>query len=224
MTTSRTIKGEVFVAPPDTEESKFNGGNALGFGWRPGRAKESISIENCVIDGRGVAEGLKLSFCHDVSVSDCIIYGGYEDCVDIVRGGNISFNNCIFISHCSNQHITIKGGAKNIVFTDCEFRDDFKSLFNGACIDLGNWTDYDDAVRPKTRGVKIINCKFNNIKNKILARVLYADKPEVTNCDGFVLKIPTFIVKLFWWGQRKGWLGKRRRMPEAWLEVYSHEL
>ena len=82
------VKDKTFLG----DKSRFDGSrddNALGFGWRPGRPKQSILIENCVIDANGVAEGLKLSYCHDVVVKDCKIIGGYEDCVDIVRG---SFN------------------------------------------------------------------------------------------------------------------------------------
>jgi hypothetical protein len=220
----KVIKNKTFIAHKEETQSKFSGGSALGFSWRPGQEEYELEIRDCVIDGSGAGEGLKLSFCSNVTVSNCIIYGGYEDCVDIVRGSNICFNNCVFVSNKTKQHITIKGGAKNIVFTDCEFRNNFKSIINGACVDLGNWTDYDDAVRPKTRSVKIINCKFNNITKKILSRVIYAERPIVENSDGFVFRIPTFIVKLFWFGQRKGWLGKRRSMPKEWLEVYPQEL
>lgn len=219
----KIIKNKTFIAAKEETHSKFTGGNALGLAWRPGEEKYEAEIRNCVIDGRGAGEGLKLSFCSNITVSDCTIYGGYEDCVDIVRGGDIFFNNCVFVSTNTAQHITIKGGAKNIVFTDCEFRNDFKSIFNGACIDLGNWTDYDDILRPKTKDIKIINCKLNNITKKILSRVIYAERPLVEGSDGLILRIPKFIVKLFWLGQRKGWLGKRRRMPTELLKVYPYE-
>ena len=78
-----TIKGKTFTG--DLKKGKQ--GNALGFMWRPGMPKQKIRIEDCTIDAGPVAEGLKLSYCSDVIVKNCTIIGGFEDCVDIVRGG-----------------------------------------------------------------------------------------------------------------------------------------
>lgn len=221
----KIIKNKHFTASqPDKAKDKFNGGSALSFAWRVGQEPYSLLIDSCTIDGSGVAEGLKLSFCNDVTVKNCEIIGGYEDCVDMVRGRNISFENCVFISQGTKQHITAKGGIKNLSFKNCIFENDFKYFFDGACIDLGNWTDYDDIDRPMNRNISIEACKMKNISNKILYRRLYSETPEVINSDGIGFRVPRIFVGLFWLGQRKEWLGKRRRFPKEWLKIHDCEL
>ena len=151
--------------------------------------------------------------------------GGSEDCVDIVRGENITFDNCTFFANSdTKQHITCKGGAKNITFKNCKFVGSFKNWWDGACIDLGNWTDYDDVDRPMVRNINIENCIMQDVGCRILYRRLYSETPVVTNSRGFRFNAPRLFVKLFWWLQRKGAIGPRRRFPEDWLKIYDFEL
>lgn len=221
----RKFKHQKFVVnTPERNKSKFNDTNALGFGWRPGDKRFALEIDRCEINGAGGSEGLKLSFCHDVVVKNSTILGGYEDCVDIVRGSNILFRNCKFISQGSAQHITIKGGVKDVRFEGCKFINPFEKWINGACIDLGNWTDYDDVDRPKTRNISIEDCRIQNMKFKALYRRIFSETPIVKNSDGFGIRVPGLFVKIFWHLQRKGKLGPRRRFPESWLKVYDIEL
>ena len=221
----KVIKNKTFRSSGSGEKSdKFNSLSALSFSWRFGQEPYSLLIDSCTIDGSGAAEGLKLSFCNDVTVRNCKIIGGRADCIDIVRGRNISFEDCRFIAKNTKNHITAKGGIKNLSFKNCIFENDFKYFFDGACIDLGNWTDYDDVDRPMNRNIVIENCKMKNIRNKILYRRLYSETPKVINSHGFGLRVPKIFVSLFWLGQRKGWLGKRRRFPEEWLKIYDCEL
>ena len=175
------------------------GSNALGFMWRPGMPKRKIRIENCTIDAGPVSEGLKLSYCHDVIVKDCTIIGGIEDCVDIVRGGFMLFENCRFVSNNSKHHFTIKCQVSNITIKDCVFVNDFRTLIDGALVDLGNWSDYDVIDLPKTKDIYIVDYKLENISwyKKIISRRLYADNPVIRG-DGIVLKIPRLLVWLFW--------------------------
>lgn len=218
------IDGETFSQDNlEDIESKFNDKNALGFGWRPGQKQYALSINNCEINGSGVSEGLKLSFCRNVNVDNCTIFGGYEDCVDIVRGENITFKNCKFISQNSKQHITAKAGIKNLSFINCTFVNSFRKFYDGACIDLGNWADYDDVDRPMVRNVLIEDCRMDNVGTPILYRRLYSETPQVKNSSGFKFNVPRIFVKMFWYGQRKGFLGPRRRFPSSWLEVYDFE-
>lgn len=218
------IKKDLFFNPnPGDPSSKFQDSSALAFSWSPGQERYSLSIKECEIDGRGVSEGLKLSFCRNAEVRDCIIRGGYEDCVDIVRGENISFKNCKFISQNSKQHITAKGGVKNLSFNNCTFVNSFSKFYDGACIDLGNWTDYDDVDRPMVRNVLIKDCKMEKVGFRVLYRRLFSEAPTVKNCHGFGLRVPRLFVKLFWTAQRKGWLGARRKFPESWLKIYDFE-
>lgn len=189
------IKGKTFKGDP----KKGKQSNALGFIWRPGMSKQKIRIEDCTIDAGPVAEGLKLSYCHDVIVKNCTIIGGFEDCVDIVRGGFMIFENCRFVSKNTKHHFTIKCNAYNITIKDCVFVNDFNKLIDGAFVDLGNWSDYDVDDLPKTKDIYIVDCKFENVSwyKKIISRRLYAETPVVRG-TGFILKIPRLFVWLFW--------------------------
>ena len=221
----KVLYGKFFAAKTSNDDSKFNDSNALGFSWRPGQPRYTLTIDSCTIDGGGASEGLKLSFCRDVTVRDCQIMGGNEDCVDIVRGENITFDNCTFFANeDTKQHVTCKGGVKNITFKNCKFVGSFQNWWDGACIDLGNWTDYDDVDRPPVRNIKIINCTMQDVGCGILYRRLYSETPQVTNSRGFKFKVPKIFVKMFWFLQRKGMIGGRRRFPEEWLTVYDFEL
>lgn len=190
-----TIKGKTFTG--DLKKGKQ--GNALGFMWRPGMPKQKIRIEDCTIDAGPVAEGLKLSYCSDVIVKNCTIIGGFEDCVDIVRGGFMIFENCRFVSKNTKHHFTIKCNASNITIKNCVFVNDFNKLIDGAFVDLGNWSDYDVDDLPRTKDIYIIDYKFENVSwyKKIIARRLHAETP-VNRGNGYILRIPRLFVWFFW--------------------------
>ena len=223
----------------DRETGKVRDTNALGLVYRPYWTDDQIPadhvfgpqvflaknilVEDCEIDGRGVAEGLKISFGHDVTIRNCIIHGGYEDCVDIVRGANICFSGCKFISYNTKQHFTIKGGCKNIQIEDCEFVNDFKNWYDGAILDIGNWCDYDQVKRPKVRHVKVNDCRLTNIKFKMLSRVLYGEAPTIIETGGFVFKVPSFITSLFFKLRNSGKLGKIKTISRPDRLVYNIE-
>ena len=173
--------------------------NALGFMWRPGMPSKKIRIDNCHIEAGEVAEGLKLSYCSDVVVTNTTIIGGFEDVVDIVRGGFMLFENCRFISKNTKQHFTIKCQASNITIKNCTFVNDFRTIIDGAFVDLGNWSDYDIDDLPKTKDIYIVDCKFENVSwyKKIISRRLYAETPIVRG-NGIILKVPRLFVWLFW--------------------------
>tara|TARA_B100002019_G_C21119205_1_gene522454 strand:+ start:180 stop:788 length:609 start_codon:yes stop_codon:yes gene_type:complete len=189
------IKGKTFKG--DLKKGKQS--NALGFMWRPGMPKQKIRIEDCTIDAGPVAEGLKFSYCHDVIVQNCTIIGGFEDCVDIVRGGFMIFEKCRFVSKNTKHHFTIKCNASNITIKDCVFVNDFNKLIDGAFVDLGNWSDYDIDDLPKSKEIYIIDYKFENVSwyKKIIARRLHAETP-VNRGSGHILRIPKLFVWLFW--------------------------
>ena len=183
----------------------------------------NIVVKNCVIDGRGCGEGLKISFGYNVYIENCIIHGGYEDCVDIVRGANITFKSCKFISYNTKQHFTIKGGCKNITIDDCEFVNDFSKWYDGAILDIGNWCDYDQYPRPKVRHVVVKDCRLTNIKFKLLSRTLYGNKPNVINTKGINFKVPSIITSLFFNLRNKGKFGSVRDVIPADKLVYDIE-
>lgn len=189
------IKGKTFKG--DLKKGKQS--NALGFMWRPGMPKQKIRIEDCLIDAGPVAEGLKFSYCHDVVVQNCTIIGGFEDCVDIVRGGFMIFEKCRFVSKNTKHHFTIKCNASNITIKDCVFVNDFNKLIDGAFVDLGNWSDYDIEDLPRTKDIYIIDYDFENVSwyKKIIARRLHAETP-VNRGVGYILRIPKLFVWFFW--------------------------
>ena len=184
---------------------------------------KNMHLKDCEIDGRGCAEGLKISFGYNVKVENCIIHGGYEDCVDIVRGANISFINCKFVSYNTKQHFTIKGGCKNITIDDCEFVNDFSKWFDGAILDIGNWCDYDQYPRPKVRHVSVKNCRLTNIKFKLLSRILYGNSVNVQNTEGYNFKVPSIITKLFFYLRNKSKLGPVKDVSMEDRLVYDIE-
>ena len=194
-------------ALPEEKRGPLSDSSALSLAWRPGHKEVSTLIKDCTIDGRAASEGLKLSFRSNVYVRGCLIFGGYEDCVDIVRGNDIVFDDCTFMSMNSKQHITIKGGAHNIIIKDCLFVNKYRKWYDGACLDLGNWTNYDIVKRPRVRNITINNCKTFDT-GSILARILYSDPPQVINTEGNILRVPRLVTNLFYWMRRKGWLGK----------------
>ena len=94
----------------------------------------------------------------NVSCHNLKIYGGDEDCVDIVRGSNHTFENCVF--HCgdSQQAFTIKAGASDITIKNCTF----KGKPSIGYIVLGQYSDYDFCKTIKTRRINVINCTFEH--------------------------------------------------------------
>ena len=189
----KTFQGNPFRANREWDD------NALGFGWRPHQPKQSILIKNCFIDANGVAEGLKFSWANNYHVLNCIIIGGYEDCVDIVRGGSGVFEKCQFVATGETKHhFTIKAGVSDILIKDCLFVNDFRHWYDGACIDLGNWSMYDTDKLEKTNNVRIINCSTVNMQFPLISRTIYARRPYIKNTRGFNFKIPNIFVQLFW--------------------------
>jgi hypothetical protein len=173
------------------ENSFFNDGknmsvhkssNALNLAWRPYWGEgtkdniwaKDIKLFNCNINGAEFGEGLKLSFPFNVIVEDCNITGGYEDVIDIVRGGNVLFKNCNFYSSIfSNQIATIKGGAHSIRFENCFFQNNnpkMKYMFH-----FGGWSDYDKYRKLETKSVEFVDCIAISLYNKVrIAKELFS--------------------------------------------------
>jgi hypothetical protein len=129
------IEDQVFLGSP-----KVSG--ADNHAHTPERLNPGILLlyRNCVFDARGASEALKFSRHWDIRVEDSVIIGGVEDCLDIVRGGNLTFERVTFTRNGAKQDVTLKGGALNISFIDCP---------GLRKIVLGDYTKYDPkAVLP----------------------------------------------------------------------------
>ena len=140
---------------------------------------ESVLIRNCTIRANRVEEALKLSASKDVVVDNCVLFGGDEDALDIVRGSDYVFRNVRFIAR-GNYAVTIKGGVQRVDFINCTFEGKPKTDY---FIDLGNWSDYDVLERPKTDHVRIDDATvFANgrVGGKPYAvRVMHAEPPNM---------------------------------------------
>jgi len=194
------VKGEVLKGDPDRFKGQDD--NALGFA-----NQRRILIEDCEIHADGVAEALKFSRCWMVVVTKCRIIGGYEDCIDIVRGGKILiYKNIIRASKKTRSFVTIKGGVHTVVLQE----NVFQGKVSGPIIDLGNWTNYDIVKRPKVRNVEIIGNSFQNTKGQSLYRRIHSEKPECLmnrGDQGDCKKMAWLIRKGYWCLRRHGFLG-----------------
>ncbi len=126
----------------------------------------NILLKDCEIHGDGgVEEALKFSASQFVVVSNCVLYGGKEDALDVVRGRNYVFHDVQFHA-LGNQGATLKASIKNLLIYRSSFHgrpqlkhvdEEFFGIYHpgGTFIDIGNWSDYDVIPRPLTTGVKI---------------------------------------------------------------------
>ena len=153
---------------------------------------EEITLET--IDGSGYSEALKISNVSNFKGKDLDIYGGYEDCVDIIRGSNHTLENCVF--HCDNsqQGFTIKAGVSDITIKNCVF----KGSPSIGYIVLGQYSDYDFCKEIKTRRINVVNCTF---ENEYVHPIISWNSEDI-NTDARIYKINP-IVKSFFFTFRK---------------------
>lgn len=141
-------------------------------------------------DGGGLSETLKFSCCKNITVdgNNHTIYGGIEDCLDIVRGCNYTFKNIHFVTNGAKQHVTAKSGLQNVIFENCTFSGKPKT----ACVVMGQYSDYNILKMPKTQHFLFKNCKFEYYKQAI--QLWYADSVVLENTDAKINKIPGIVV------------------------------
>ena len=142
---------------------------------------------------------LKFSLCSGVNIEDMDIYGGKEDCIDIVRGSNYFLKNLILRPSKKGCGITIKGGVHGVILENITFANE-----GGAYeIDLGNWTHYDYKSRRKVSAITIKNVKMAD-GGKVRIRVLHSAKPvflgDFSNIE--VVRYHPFVVASFFWLKR----------------------
>lgn len=210
-----TYEHQSFVGVPQNTTEDIH---ALGFA-----KEEVIRINDCNIDANGITEGLKFSKSWEVVVNNTHIIGGTEDCVDICRGGQMYFNGCVFEQNIGDQCFTIKGSARDILFENCTFKGSPKAAF----VDLGNYSNYDQVKRPKTRRISFVNCTFEIKWWKFWiagVRVLYAEKPSFKNCKGdSCIVIPQWFTAIFFWCRNQGWFGGKVVVDPSELIVEPRE-
>jgi len=148
-----------------------------------------ITYENGTFHGAGKSEAVKISNRREVTFKNCVILGGKEDCLDIVRGSIHTFDNCVFEASGSLQAATIKGGAEYIHFKNCTFKGKPKMGY----VVLGQYSDYNFCKDLKTKYISFDKCHFEDSDTPSVV-VWKADMPIIEECYANVKKIPTFIV------------------------------
>ena len=170
--------------------------------------KEILSLSE--IRGDNKSEALKSSNNIGVIVEGCHIYGGNEDCLDIVRG-EAKIINTKFYPENSQQAVTIKGSAL-VYLRNCKIYGNPK----GYDFSIGDFTIY-DAVQENRMKTKVVlqNCKAVDSVGKprsIKIKVIHGDC-EVYNTKSKVRKFPAFLVKIYFKIMR--WLISKERRNEA---------
>ena len=159
--------------------------------WKKARSNESHS--NLNIDGTHYSEALKLSNLHHVTITNFNLIGGSEDSIDVVRGSDYIFSDGIINLKDSQQGITIKGGAENVILKNIEFIGKPKLGF----IVLGQYSDYDFCRNLPTKNIFISNCKFppNNRPSLITWNVknIKTENNENFSC----IQIPKLLVCIY---------------------------
>lgn len=131
---------------------------------------------------------LKFSNAKDCIVKDCLIWGGKEDCVDMNRNCDaIVLEGCRLYTY-GTQHITIKGGTRNVYIKDTAFGGNPKNVE----IELGNYSEQSDEPP--------INIHLTNLTtlsgNPVRVRCLNACPCTVTVVGGNVKVYRPLWVKL----------------------------
>jgi hypothetical protein len=217
-TTNITINGQTFdksdTFNPDTADSKTDGLSVLCFS-----KNDDSKVNNCIIDGQDARWGGKASLTFGLEYNRCTFKNGTARAFDMVRGGNVTFTECIFENTVrkpvASQYtiaeqcdIGIKGGVHDVTFHSCIFND----------ILIGDYSIYDQQDRPKARRFTFINCK-NKDGGPIIIRGKYVEKDSI-NLVGTQAKMwvwPSFLTKLYWMFNRK--FGDKRK-PDGW-NVYD---
>lgn len=124
-----------------------------------------------------------------VTIQNCTIPGGSEDCVDLNNNcENILVQNCHF--HPNGEYgSTIKGGTHDVHYLNVVFDAHGKDVD----IDLGNWSDQNTV--DKTTKVTLENVTAADGK-PVVVRVLYADRPTVIGGNVQVKVIWPWVVWL----------------------------
>lgn len=129
------------------------------------------------------SETLKASNIRSLVLANKSVIGSREDCLDIVRMGNVWIKDCKFYTFNpykkTRTAITLKGGCESVKISNCFFEKDFESCH----IDLGGHTIY-WPLNP----FRFKECKAQLMKEVILG-------PFNTVEDGKPIKVKAYWVK-----------------------------
>ena len=156
------------------------------------------TIDGLTIDGSSYSEALKSSNRYNNRAQNCILIGGSEDCLDIVRGYGTFVNLEFRPTKKTRQSITAKGSC-SITLIGCEFHGNPKQ----ADITIGDFTIYDAVQRGRIKSdVNISNCKaFNDdgTERPIKITILHGNliNNSRTKANVKIKKYPSILVKVY---------------------------
>lgn len=174
-----------------------------------------------VIDGTGYSEGLKGSWREHIVVQTPTIRSGKEDCFDFVRGKDIVIRNALLISTLESpcrQYGTIKGGIQGFALNRCRLEGSPRGWFDFV---VGDFTIYDfDKARHPCRDIIFDDVvHVPDLKRKVSILVLYAERVEGLNGRYRIIRVPRWIVKVYFTLCRL--LLKDRRPPDYIKKPYE---
>lgn len=183
-----------------------------------GTQEPNSLVERCVIDGSGGEWGLKMPGNVGSMVRGCRLIGGKERALDIVRGSDLTFEDCVFTSGADRPRtssrwslaktcdIGIKGGAARITFVRCQMTD----------LLLGDHSIYDNAhtVGPRTSDLTLDSCAAPD-GGPVIIRVYNADLPTLSNgTKAVALRWIGPVVYVYFWIAGR-WIDSRMPASEA---------
>ena len=148
---------------------------------------------NCLIENETLcppdesyADTLKFSNAHGVTVRECSIFGGTEDCIDLNRGCTyITIKDCDLMP-AGKYAVTIKGGTSAIQLKNVFIHDHGDETD----IDIGNWSDQS---KEPTGSVILQNVCMTD-GSPVRCRVLWGERPIVIGGNVKVTVVPRVLV------------------------------
>lgn len=135
---------------------------------------------------------LKFSICKNVLIKDCLVVGGKEDCIDIVRGEGYTIQD-VNLYACGKNAITFKGAAIGLNISNLIV----ERHGSESDVELGQHSIYDSPLgKDKTKNIQLRN--VTSIDGKpVIVKVWNAEKPIVTGGNVKVKVVPWPIVKIY---------------------------
>lgn len=154
----------------------------------------NTSYTDLFADGTNFAEALKVSNLSDIKVSNFELIGGWEDCIDCVRGNNMIFYGGILISSKHTKtFVTAKGGIDGFILRNIELRKRPKWFWD---ISLGDHTIYNDMGDTTMMKNVVIDNVWRDDNKKVTILCLWCERPELLNGNYKLIMVPKFLVKI----------------------------
>ena len=179
-------------------------------------------FSGCTFDGVDRAWAVDFSFDYLKTFKKCNFIGGKEGVIKVCRGGDLTFEDCTFISKGGRFPVCFSSGVKDVIFNRCKFINE--SLFRKtSCVFLlGHWSIFDTSCRLFSRNIHIKQCKLEGFGNLLLG--VFSGLIKVENTAGRVFQFYSKLVKL-WWKFKNFILDKRKiKRPMGSGELFQEEL